>query len=203
MTNLILIRHGRSTWNAVGRIQGQADPPLDELGREQARWLAERLREDLPVMLYTSPLQRAKETAEIIGQSLSVPVALDGRLKEYDVGDIAGLMWEQVAERYPDLARRWAEAEEGIEFPGAEKGELFQARVAAAFDEIVARHAGGPIGVVTHGGVLGAYLNYLIGLTSWRSPFRFDNGSLNVVEVNPMRPRILFLNETCHLGGDV
>ncbi len=203
MAHLFLIRHGRSTWNAVGRIQGCADPPLDELGREQARLLAERLREEPPVALYTSPLQRAKETAEIIGQALGMPVTPDERLKEYDGGDITGLTWEQVVERYPDLSRRWAEAEEGVEFPGAEKGQVFQARVAAVFDEIVAQHIEGPIGVVSHGGTLGAYLNYLLGLPTWRSSFRFGNGSLSVVEVNPVQSRVVFVNDICHLGGDV
>ena len=108
MTRLLLIRHGRSTWNADKRIQGQADPPLDEVGREQARRLAERLRGDPPVALYTSPLQRARETAEIVGQALDVPVVPDGRLKEYDVGAITGLTWEQVVEQHPDVAHACA-----------------------------------------------------------------------------------------------
>jgi broad specificity phosphatase PhoE len=59
------------------------------------------------------------------------------------------------------------------------------------------------MGVVSHGSVLGAYLNYLIGLPTYRSPFHFGNRSLSVVEVNPVRSRIVFLNETCHLGEDV
>jgi len=155
MIRLFLIRHGRSTWNATGRIQGQADPPLDDVGREQARRLAERLRDDPPVALYTSPLQRAQETAEIIGETLGLLVVPDERLQEYDVGDIAGLTWEQVVERYPDIAQRWAKAPEDIVFPGAEQGNSFQARVAAAFDELFARHTEGPIGVVSHGGTIG------------------------------------------------
>jgi len=201
-THLLLIRHGRTTWNAERRIQGRADPPLDETGREQARRLAQRLRREAPVALYTSPQQRARETADIIGEALGVPVAPDERLREYDVGQVTGLTWEQVVERYPDVAPRWAEAAEAVEFPGAEKGEAFQARVAAAFAEIVARHAGELVGVVVHGGVLGAYLNHLIGLPTWRSPFRFGNGSLSIAEVNPVRPRIALLNDTCHLGGE-
>ncbi|MEA3339655.1 MAG: histidine phosphatase family protein [Chloroflexota bacterium] len=202
MTRLLLIRHARSTWNAAGRIQGQADPPLDDVGREQARRLAERLRNDPPVVLYTSPLQRAQETADTIGQALDIGVTPDERLEEYDVGEMAGLTWEQVVERYPDIARRWVKAEEGAKFPGAEEGGAFRDRVAAAFDEIIARCEKGPLGVVTHGGVLGTYLNHLIGLTTWRSPFRFGNASLSIVEVNPARPRILLLNDTCHLGEE-
>ena len=202
MTHLFLIRHARSTWNANGRIQGQADPPLDDVGREQAHRLAERLRDDQPIALYTSPLQRARETADIVGQALGIGVMPDERLKEYDVGDIAGLTWEQVVERYPDIAQRWAKAEEGAKFPGAEEGGAFRDRVAAVFDEIVTRHGKGLPGIVTHGGVLGAYINHLIGLTTWRSPFRFDNASLSIVEVDLARSRILLLNDVCHLGEE-
>lgn len=194
MTRLLLIRHGRSVWNAQGRIQGRADPPLDELGREQARRLAERLRQEAVVALYTSPLRRAQETADIIGRALDVPVVPDERLQEYDVGDIAGLTWEQVVERYPDVAHRWAEAQEELGIPGEEGHGPFRARVVAAFGDIVSRHADGPVGVVAHGGTLGTYLNHLIGLQTRASPFRFDNGSLSVVEANPVRPRIVLLN---------
>jgi len=194
LTRLLLIRHGRSVWNAQGRIQGRADPPLDELGREQARRLAERLRQEAVVALYTSPLRRAQETADIIGRALDVPVVPDERLQEYDVGDIAGLTWEQVVERYPDVAHRWAEAQEELGIPGEEGHGPFRARVVAAFGDIVSRHADGPVGVVAHGGTLGTYLNHLIGLQTRASPFRFDNGSLSVVEANPVRPRIVLLN---------
>lgn len=62
MTRLLLIRHGRSTWNAEHCIQGQADPPLDEVGHEQARKLANRLWEDPPFVLHTSSMQRAMES---------------------------------------------------------------------------------------------------------------------------------------------
>ena len=201
MTRLLLIRHGRSVWNADHRIQGQADPPLDGVGREQARRLAERLREDAPVTLYTSPLQRAQETAEIVGEALGVPVVPDERLKEYDVGEIAGLTWAQIEERYPEVARRWAKEPEGLVIPGEEGNAPFRARVAAVFGEIGLRHPEGTVGVVAHGGTLGAYLNHLIGLPTWLSPFRFGNGSLSIVELNPVRPRIALLNDTCHLGG--
>ncbi len=203
MTRLFLIRHGRSTWNTAKRIQGCADPPLDEVGREQTRRLAERLREEAVVALYTSPLQRAQETAEIIGQALGVPVMPDERLKEYDVGDITGLTWEQVVEQHPHVARRWIEASESLEIPGEEGDASFRARVAAAFGEIIAQHTDGPIGVVAHGGTLGTYLNHLIGLPTRFSPFRFGNGSLSIVEVDPVRPRIVLLNDTCHLGEGI
>jgi probable phosphoglycerate mutase len=204
LTRLLLIRHGRSTWNAERRWQGWADPPLDDVGREQAHRLAGRLREDgeALVALYTSPLRRAQETAEIIGETMGLPVIPDERLKERDAGDITGLTWAQIGELYPDIVQGFAEANESIEVPGEEEVELFRARVVAVFGEVVARHGEGPVGVVSHGGTLGTYLNHLIGLPSRFSPFRFGNTSLSIVEVNPARPRIALLNDTCHLGGE-
>lgn len=205
MTRLLLIRHGRSTWNAERRWQGWADPPLDDVGREQARRLAERLREDdeALIALYTSPLRRAQETAEVIGKTMGLSVVPDERLKERQVGDITGLTWAQIEERYPDIIQGFTEANESVEIPGEEAVELFRARVTAVFGEIVAWHREGSVGVVSHGGTLGTYLNHLIGLPSRFSPFRFGNTSLSIVEVNPVRPRIVLLNDTCHLGGEI
>jgi probable phosphoglycerate mutase len=202
MTRLLLIRHGRSAWNAEGRFQGLADRPLDDQGRQQAHRLAERLRREAPVALYTSPLLRAQETAEIIGRILGLPVVADERLKEYDIGDITGLTWEQMAERYPEVTRDWALAADTLAIPGEEGHARFRARVVAAFEEILSSHGDGTLGVVAHGGVFGAYLNHLLGRASRFSPFRFGNGSLSIVEPNPLRPRIVLLNDTCHLGGE-
>jgi probable phosphoglycerate mutase len=153
--------------------------------------------------LYTSPLQRAQETADIIGETLGLPVVPDDRLKERDVGAFTGLTWAQIEERYPDVVRCLVEADENLNIPGEEDIELFRARVSTVFDEIVARHEEGPIGVVSHGGTLGTYLNHLIGLPSRFSPFRFGNGSLSIVDVSPVRPRIVLLNDICHVGEGI
>jgi len=90
-----------------------------------------------------------------------------------------------------------------LRIPGAEESAPFRVRVVAAFDDIVARHAEETAGVVTHGGTLGTFLNHLIGLPTRFSPFRFANASLSIVELNPVRPRIMLLNDTCHLGGEI
>lgn len=199
---LLLIRHGESTWNAEGRIQGQANPPLDSVGRHQAQKLAERLLRNPPAVLYSSPLQRATETAQIIGNALGVSVVIDDRLKEYGIGEITGLTWEQVAAQYPEVAERWEKAQR-LTIPGQEGRESFRVRVAAAFEEIGSRHSEATIGVVSHGGTLGAYLSGLLGLSANFSPFRFHNGSLSIVQPDARKPRILLLNDTCHLGGDL
>ena len=74
MTRLLLVRHGRSELNAVGRVQGWLDSPLDELGRAQSLAVARRLQRESPVIVYTSTLRRASETAEIIGAELGLAV---------------------------------------------------------------------------------------------------------------------------------
>ena len=203
MTRLYFIRHGRSIWNAERRIQGRSDPPLDEMGREQARKLAERMRGgETLAALYASPLQRARETAEIVGEALGLEVIADDRLREYDVGDLAGLTWSQIEERFPGVARRWSEADESLELPGAEPHAQFRVQMVAVVEEIVARHAEESVGVVSHGGAIGAYLNHLLNIPSRYTPFRFGNTSLSIVEVDPVRPHIVLLNDTCHLGGE-
>jgi len=203
VTRLYFIRHGRSIWNAECRIQGRSDPPLDEVGREQARKLAERMRGgETLAALYASPLQRARETAEIVGEALGLEVIADDRLREYDVGDLAGLTWSQIEERFPGVARRWSEADESLELPGAEPHAQFRVQMVAVIEEIVARHAEESVGVVSHGGAIGAYLNHLLNIPSRYTPFRFGNTSLSIVEVDPVRPHIVLLNDTCHLGGE-
>lgn len=201
MIRLILIRHGRSRRNAGRRVQGWSDSTLDSSGLDQARLLVERLRSDPPDSLYTSSLLRAKQTALIIGEALDLPVISDDRLRERDLGEASGLTWEQLEERHPDVARHWREGCEQLEIPGEEGSEQFEGRVVRAFDEIVSSRGEGTVGVVAHGGTFGAYLNHLIGLPSRFSPFRFANASLTIVEPNPVRPRIVLLNDTCHLGG--
>src|SRR3954449_1914254 len=97
---LLLVRHGQSEWNAVGRWQGQADPPLTELGREQAR-LAARSLGALDA-IFASDLQRATETALIISNALGVgPVVIDPDLRERDAGEWSGLTRSEIEEQYP------------------------------------------------------------------------------------------------------
>jgi len=105
MTFLFLIRHARSTWNAEGRMQGQADPPLDDVGREQARALAERLRGEPFRAIYSSPQARARQTAEIAfaRHNPPVPITFDDRLKERDLGEWTGLTIAEVEARYGAL----------------------------------------------------------------------------------------------------
>ncbi len=107
MTELVLVRHGETDWNAEHRFQGHADPPLNDRGRAQAHALADELRGTPFDAAYTSPLRRAAETAEILAVELQLPVRPVEALREIDVGEWQGLTRAEVRERYPDGFARW------------------------------------------------------------------------------------------------
>lgn len=137
MTTLLLVRHGETDWNADGRLQGHTDRPLSDYGRRQAWQLAEELEGEQLDAIYSSDLARARETAEIVGERLGLPVELDPDLREKDWGN-----WEGLTSVERDR----------IEFVG-ESTEAHQARMLRALRRISERHRGeGPVLVVTHGG---------------------------------------------------
>src|SRR5438105_20624 len=138
MTTLLLVRHGETDWNAEGRLQGHTDRPLSDFGREQARRLADDLVGEELDAIYASDLIRARETAEIIGERLGLPVVIDPDLREKNWGTWEGLTSEERL---------------GVDFEG-ETTEEHRDRVLRAVRRIAERHPGQRIAVVTHGGSL-------------------------------------------------
>jgi broad specificity phosphatase PhoE len=137
VTTLLLVRHGETDWNADGRLQGQTDRPLSDYGRRQARKLAEELEGEELEAIYSSDLARARETAEIVGERLGLPVELDAELREKDWGTWEGLT---------------AVERDRVEFVG-ESTQAHQERILGALRRIAERHHGdGRVLVVTHGG---------------------------------------------------
>jgi broad specificity phosphatase PhoE len=204
MTQLLLIRHGRSTWNAEGRIQGWADPPLDDIGHEQAHKLARRLASDKYniVAVYSSPLLRARQTAEEIAQTLGLPVQTDDRLKENGVGEFTGLTGQEVEQRFPAWLASLKATAEWVPPPGGEDRDAFVNRAVSAMTDIVTHHPEQTVAVVSHGGTLGVYLAHLLEIPMRRPlSFQFDNASLSIVRVTEPRIRLFKLNDTSHLAN--
>ena len=149
MTALLLVRHGETDWNADGRLQGQTDRPLSEFGRRQATQLAEDLADEGLEAIYSSDLARARETAEILGARLGLPVVLDPDLREKDWGT-----WEGLTSVERDR----------VEFVG-ESTEAHQERILRALRRISERHPGeGRVLVVTHGGSMRRVQTAALGL---------------------------------------
>ena len=159
-TRILLARHGETEWNRVGRWQGQADPPLNDTGRQQAKALAVQLEDDEIAAVYSSDLRRARETAGIVAQRLGLPVTEEWALREIDVGSWSGLTRDEVRERYPDGFARWLAGEIGHD--GETREELTE-RVVGAVERIAAEHPEGTILVVTHGGAIRAIRRHASG----------------------------------------
>ncbi|MBI3242184.1 MAG: histidine phosphatase family protein [Chloroflexi bacterium] len=201
MTLLYLIRHARSTWNAAGRMQGQADPPLDEAGRAQAQALAERLKDETFHAVYSSPLARARETAEILIASRAVqpPLVFDDRLMERHLGEWTGLTGDEARDRFPENGGRdWRV--DGP--PGGESQAELTGRAAEVVGSILAVHPDQAVAIVSHGGTLNAYLAYLLGIPPEKPVgFRFSNCSLARLSVRGENVYLLSLGEESHLEG--
>ena len=205
---LLLIRHGESVGNSENRLQGQEDYDLTERGRRQALVTGERIAAEGITCVYTSPLLRALATARTLAARLGcVPVALPG-LSEYHVGEVSGLTYAEVRQRFAaDPAMAALPAAERA-YPGEEGRENFFRRVSEAIWGIVERHAAEEVAVVSHGGPIALFCQNVLGLPYRRPmPFSIDNCSLTVIEIDAAAaargrrlPAVLVrLNDTCHL----
>jgi broad specificity phosphatase PhoE len=185
MTRRIIIwRHGRTAWNLAGRVQGQTDVPLDQVGREQARQAAARLASLRPNRIVTSDLARARETAEELGRLADVAVETDVRLRERSFGVREGLTMAEAWDQLPDHMARWAAGDEaGI--PGSESsaaaGERF---TSAVHDYLQSLGPDETLVVVAHGGVTRAGTFTFLGFPreTWESFGGLSNCSWTVLE---------------------
>lgn len=160
MTRILLVRHAQSAWNAQGRWQGQADPPLSVAGTEEAKLAAEYLS-GFSGRFFASTLMRARQTAEIIAKIVGDgTVMLEADMREIDVGDFSGLTHHEIEQRMPEA---WAALQAGAlhEFPSGESREHFRVRVLSSLASVSARHPDEEIVLVTHGGAIGAVERYL------------------------------------------
>jgi broad specificity phosphatase PhoE len=202
---LLLVRHGESEGNAGGIIQGQLDLGLTELGRLQASWTADSLSLGRVAAVVSSPLERSRVTAEVIGARLGLTPRLDERLMEYGFGELSGLNREEIGVRFPQVALTgFAGSYNGswTPIPGEEGREEFFSRVRLSIDELVAEAADNQVVVVTHGGFLNAACHHILGIDYVSQPSRFHFANCSVTELEKDRAGRLVLkrhNDVCHL----
>ncbi|MGW9126390.1 histidine phosphatase family protein [Paenibacillus chitinolyticus] len=154
MTTIGFIRHGSTHWNKEGRAQGSSDIPLDEDGLAEAEKLAERIGSEKWDSIYSSHLLRAKQTADRIGGRAGIPVWSDERIREAGGGEIEGTTER---ERIAKWGAGWRELDLGIEKP-----ESVIARGRSFLDEVLSRHQGKRILIVSHGSFIRTMLNHLL-----------------------------------------
>lgn len=202
---LLLVRHGETEWNQENRWQGQADVPLSEAGREQARRLAQRfLAEGRQVQaIYTSDLLRAAHTAEILGEALRMTPTPDISWREMHIGVWSGLTTAEVVARY---ATEWERLRAGEDLPrgGGETFAQFQERIIRSVQRLVEKHSGEHIAIITHGGAVRAFLLHCRGLpvSQFRQVDKIGNTGLSEVTFfADGRTVIHSVNDTGHLDG--
>ncbi|HID88388.1 MAG TPA: hypothetical protein EYH27_02680 [Anaerolineales bacterium] len=200
---IILVRHAETVANVEGRWVGWGDTGLTERGRVQVEATARRLVQEVHdgAAIYTSPLPRARETAEGIGRALGLkPIPVEN-LREINFGDLDGVTLEEMRTRYPDLYARWRDKTDGeYTWPGGEKRADFFRRVAEVCQEILSRHDRGTVIIVAHGGTVRACLAHLMPdkLGEWWG-YSLDNCGITRLQIEDGTVRLLTLNDISHL----
>jgi probable phosphoglycerate mutase len=200
-TVLILIRHGETEMNVGNVFRGRMDVGLTENGRSQARQLAGALRAFPVSAIYVSPLRRAQATAQTIAAEHGLEPVTNENFHNICLGEWEGTPKEEVKARFPELWHQWVRTPESVRIPGAETLAEVRARVSRGLEDLLARHAGQTVAVVTHRSVLKVALATMLGLERdffWK--FYLDNCSYSLVEHHPrLGYTITRLNENCHL----
>ncbi|MHC4448970.1 MAG: histidine phosphatase family protein [Planctomycetota bacterium] len=195
MKRLLLARHGETDWNRSGTYQGHADIPLNELGRAQARALAERLVNEKIAALYASDLLRASETARIVGERLGLEPSFDEAWREMNVGSMTGMHHAEAPPHLREFISAAARSEDPVA-PGAETFAQMESRLRTAYDQLTGETAL----IIGHGGTLKVLISILIGLP----PQNIDrlslrgNTSLTEISFAHNRPQLVMINDTRH-----
>jgi alpha-ribazole phosphatase/probable phosphoglycerate mutase len=153
ITRLWLVRHGEPHAEIRGRCYGRLDAGLSDVGRLQLEQVGRDLATTALAAIYASPRLRTRESAELIARYHHCAVQVDEQLREIDFGDFEGLAYDEIARRYPVEYQRWMDHPTEVQFPNGESFQAMRQRVLSAASELICKHAGETIAIVTHGGV--------------------------------------------------
>jgi alpha-ribazole phosphatase len=194
---LLFVRHARIAPRYAGRYVGRTDVPLEPHGLKQAEQLVALLRSRKPERCYCSPLVRARQTADVICDSIGLPVEVDEDLREIDFGRWEGRTFEEIAALDSAAVGRWAALSDDFAFPGGESVGGFFTRVGRAADRLAADPTRVAL-VVTHGGVIRGSLCHFLGLPP-RHYLLFDvrHATCTTIDLMEGRGVLTGLNEQC------
>ena len=195
-TTVFLIRHGVTAWHAEGRVLGQRDIPLSQSGIAQAEEAAAALRGVKMAEVLSSPLQRAIQTAEIIGQETGIEVARDPRLIDFQLGKWTGMTYADVAKN--EEYQRFVQQPESERIPGGESLDDIRRRAVAAVDQALRDNAtGDALAIVTHAGTIRVLITHYMGSRPANyHRVRVSPGSISILGFTDDRqlPRVLAVN---------
>ena len=198
-TRLVVIRHGETEWNIQNRFQGHLDSILTLPGIKQAEAIADILKGETYDVIYSSDLERAKQTAEIIARSLNMRVHTEKDLREINLGVMQGLKKDEFIKKYPEVISKY-HAEPDYVIPGGESKRKLYNRVTGILEKIIRRHKGHNILLVAHGGVLDCIIRHTfdIPLNKQRN-FSLYNASINRFAVEDGEWKLESWGETSHM----
>lgn len=200
-TRIILVRHGETNWNREGRYQGQIDTSLSEKGREQARLLGVGLKDIKIDAAYSSPLERAYETAKAVADHHGLSIETLEGLTEINHGKWEGLLSDEVKKDWADLVELWQTNPHEVLMPEGEDLRSVQDRAISALEKIVKGHENQTVLVASHDATNKALVCAVLGIdlkNFWQ--VKQDNTCINVLEYDNNKWRVCLLNDTCHLG---
>lgn len=200
MSLFYLVRHGETDWNREQVFRGRIDVALNRHGRRQAQAAAERLAEVAVAALYTSPLARARETADTIARGCALQCVTDEAFIDMNFGQWQGLALLEVKARFPEAYRIWQQSPEQAHIPAAESLAAVKERAVAGLTKLAQRHQDAAVGIVSHRVVCKLVMAWALGLDEsafWR--IRQDTGCINTFEYAGQSPVVHTLNDTCHL----
>jgi len=196
-----MVRHGATVVSAEDRFAGASDVALSDEGREQVRQLAERLRNEKIAAVYASPLGRTVETAQILAAPHKLEVQTRDGLREISHGRWEQMTRREVEEKYPDEAAEWEKDPYTFAPVGGESGLAVTARALPVLVELVRKHPGANILVVSHKATIRLLLSSLLGFDPRRYRDNLDQkpAALNIVDFkDAMRARLTLFNDTSH-----
>lgn len=198
--NLILVRHGETEFNRQERILGLGLEPLNARGQAQAVAVASVISSDSPSILYSSPVVRAIQTAEVIAARSSIRVKLLPAVAELDSGQVEGLTIVQLQQQFPDVLQAWRENPAVAVMPDGESLADVQKRAWISVKDITKRHSDDNVVIVAHNFSIQTILCKCldIPLKNFRQ-LRIDLGSITRIRVIDSVFTLLTLNDTSHL----
>lgn len=203
-TTVLVARHAQTSSNTTGRYMGwKIDDDLNELGLWQAERLSHRLRERSITAIYSSPLQRALRTAEIIALPHSLPVQKLEQLGEIRLGAWEGMFANEISEQFPELWQTWRSDPSGIQMPGGESLAQVQNRAISALAYVTQTNSGQQVLIVTHDVIVRLLVAYCLNVsTSIYRRLEVANASLTLLQLSDDAFRLRLLNDTAHLHSD-
>lgn len=202
MSEIYLIRHGRTAWNKEKRFRGRYDVPLDEQGRREARLTAEALEDVALGRVYSSALSRAMETAEIVRGKRDVRIVPMAAFEDIDYGEWTGRLDSAVRKEFPEAHELWLREPDSMRFPGGESLAQVRERAVAGLRQVAEMCAGERVAIVSHRVVLKVLLASLKGLPDscfWA--IEVDTGSITRLHTERATLRIVEENDIRHMAG--